>query len=151
MYIKGLTEFDRKGNEVKTACIFGKATRDGEVRKTGTGKNIASVSVKAYGKKDGSAEFVTIKAWDGPFLKPIGNTEKGDVMMACGRLVERKYNDKACDSPEESERNAKTYVDMIVDYYMRVPANGDSAENFGALSERVSSFNESDDDGELPF
>ena len=128
MYIKGLTEFDKKGNEVKTACIFGKATKDGEVKKTGTGKNIASVS----------AEFVTVKAWDGPFLKPIGNTEKGDAMMACGRLEEREYN-------------GKTYVDMIVDYYMRVPANGDSAENFGALSERVSSFNESDDDGELPF
>jgi hypothetical protein len=138
MYIKGLTEFDKKGNEVKTACIFGKATKDGEVKKTGTGKNIASVSVKAYGKKDGGAEFVTVKAWDGPFLKPIGNTEKGDAMMACGRLEEREYN-------------GKTYVDMIVDYYMRVPANGDSAENFGALSERVSSFNESDDDGELPF
>jgi hypothetical protein len=138
MYIKGLTEFDKKGNEVKTACIFGKATKDGEVKKTGTGKNIASVSVKAYGKKDGGAEFVTVKAWDGPFLKPIGNTEKGDAMMACGRLEEREYN-------------GKTYVDMIVDYYMRVPANGDSAENFGALSERVNSFNESDDDGELPF
>ena len=139
MYIKGITEYDKNGKEIKTCCIFGKATKDGELKTTNSGKRIASVSVKAFSKKDGSAEFITVKSWDGPFLKAIGSTEKGDAMMACGRLEEREYN-------------GKTYVDMMVDYYSFVPANGSVVANFQDLCNKVDAFNAADDDGEeLPF
>lgn len=136
MYIKGLSEYDKNGQEIKTCCIFGKATKEGEIKATNDGKHIASVSVKAFNRKDGSAEFVTVKAWDGPFLKAVGNTEKGDVMMACGRLSEREYN-------------GKTYVDLMVDYYMSIPASGGIAD----IAERINnSFNAVDDsESDLPF
>ena len=137
MYIKGLTEYTKNGEEVKTACVFGRATKDGELRTTNNSKQIASVSVKAFGKKDGSAEFITVKAWGGVFANLIAATKKGDSMMACGRLEEREYNDKS-------------YVDMMVDYYMRMPAEGSASTNFENLNQRVNDFN-SDDDCELPF
>lgn len=138
MYIKGLTEYDKNGNEVKTACIFGKAIRDGETKSTANGKQIASVSVKAFSKKDGTAEFVTVKAWGGPFYDMVANTQKGDSMMACGRLDEREYNEKK-------------YVDMTVDYYMCIPAEGDPASNFASLQQKVNDFTAIDEDSELPF
>lgn len=138
MYVKGVTEYNRNGEEVKTACIFGKATKDGELKTTSGGKKIASVSIKAFGKKDGTAEFVTVKAWDGAFLNLIANTKKGDSMMACGRLEEREYNDKK-------------YVDMMVDYYMCMPADGGVSANFESLQQKVNDFNSIDDDSELPF
>lgn len=138
MYIKGVTEYNRKGEEVKTACIFGKATKDGELKTTNGGKKIATVSVKAFSKKDGTAEFVNVKAWDGAFLSLIASTQKGDSMMACGRLEEREYNDKK-------------YVDMMVDYYMCMPADGGVSANFESLQQKVNDFNSIDDDSELPF
>lgn len=138
MYIKGVTEYNRKGEEVKTACIFGKATKDGELKTINGGKQLASVSVKAFGKKDGNAEFVNVKAWDGPFLRLIANTAKGDSMMACGRLEEREYNDKK-------------YVDMMVDYYMCMPADGGVSANFESLKTKVDTFNAIEEDSELPF
>lgn len=138
MYISGLKEYDKNGKEIKTACIFGRAVREGDVKETNSGKKIASVSVKAFGKKDGSAEFVTVKSWDGPFLRPISNTAKGDYMMACGRLEEREYN-------------GKHYVDMMVEYYMRMPASGDVKDNFAELSGKVNDFNAIEEDSELPF
>lgn len=134
MYIKGMTEYDKNGKEIKTCCIFGKATKDGEVKEINGGKHVASVSVKAFSKQDGNAEFVTVKAWDGPFARMIGNTAKGDSMMACGRLAEREYN-------------GKTYVDLMVDYYMCMPAGGGVA----TIADRVNTFNESNADDELPF
>ncbi len=134
MYIKGLSEYDKNGKEIKTCCIFGKATKEGELKTLNNGKHIASVSVRAFSKKDGTAEFVTVKAWDGPFLRAIGNTEKGDPLMACGRLEEREYN-------------GKTYVDLMVDYYSTIPAGAGVA----AVADRVASFNAIEDNSELPF
>ena len=138
MYIKGVTEYNRKGEEVKTACIFGKATKDGEIKAINADRHVASISMKAFGKKDGTAEFITVKAWDGPFLNAIGNTMKGDPMMACGRLEEREYNDKK-------------YVDMMVDYYMCMPADGGVSANFESLKAKVDTFNAIEEDSELPF
>ena len=139
MYISGVKEYDKQGREMKTCCIFGRAIRDGEIKQTSNGKHIATISVKAYSKRDGSAEFVSVKAWDGPFLNAIGNTQKGDSMMVCGTLNEREYN-------------GKNYVDLMADFYLRVPADGSQAENFTALNKRVETFNAiNEDDGELPF
>lgn len=139
MYIKGLTEYDKNGNEVKTCCIFGKATRDGEVKESNNGKQFATTSVKAFSKKDGSAEFVTVKAWSGPFLRAVGNTMKGDTMMACGRLNERTYE-------------GKTYVDLVVDYYVCCPASETTKANFDELVGKVNAaFGSDEDNSELPF
>ena len=139
MFINGVKEYNKQGEELKTCCIFGRATRDGEVKQTANGKHIATVSVKAYSKRDGSAEFVSVKAWDGPFLNAIGNTLKGDSMMVCGNLVECEYN-------------GKNYVDLMADFYLRVPAEGMPDENRETLQKRVDAFNAIDEDsGELPF
>lgn len=138
MYISGVKEYDKQGREMKTCCIFGRATKDGEIKSISGDKHLASISVKAFGRKDGSAEFVTVKAWDGPFLDAIANTEKGDAMMACGRLEEREYN-------------GKSYVDMMVDFYLRVPADGGVSANFASLNQKVAEFNAIEEDNELPF
>ena len=138
MYIKGLTEYNKQGEEVKSACIFGRATKDGEIRETNSGKQVATVSVKAFGKKDGSAEFVTVKVFGGPFLQAIGNTKKGDAMMACGRMEERTFNDKR-------------FVDMFAEFFLRAPNEEDTEANFAQLQKRVNDFNAIDDDSELPF
>lgn len=40
MFIKGITEYDRQGNEVKTGMVFGRATKDADHRRTNSGKDI---------------------------------------------------------------------------------------------------------------
>lgn len=63
MFINGITDYDRNGNEVKTGLVIAKATCDGDIRITSSGKEVGSISVRAYGRKDGTAAFLTVKGW----------------------------------------------------------------------------------------
>ena len=93
MFINGLPDYDRSGKEVKTGLVIAKATCDGDIRVTGTGKEIGSISVRAYGRKDGTAAFLTVKGW-GKLGRQLSTMVKGDRVIAAGRLESREYNGK---------------------------------------------------------
>ena len=142
MFIKGVTEYDKQGKEVLTGLVVGRATKDADHRRTGSGKDITTVSVKAYDRKDGSAAFMDVKCWGGlaALADPV---QKGDTFLAAGRLSFREYN-------------GKTYTDLTADFFQTMgsgaarPAPG----NFEALAGRMENAGFADigeEDGELPF
>lgn len=138
MFIKGITEYDKQGSEVQTGMVFGRATKDAEHRRTNSGKDITTVSVKAYGRKDGTAAFLDIKCW-GSLASSADGVMKGDPVMAAGRLSSREYN-------------GKTYLDLTADFFLSTAAA--QAGNLQALSGRMqeSGFAPiAEEDGELPF
>lgn len=146
MFIKGYPDYDREGQEVKTGIVVGKATRDGELKETRGGKPYAVASVRAYTRKDGTAAFLTVKAF-GDDARKIAATRKGDTVCAAGRISEREYNEKV-------------YVDFLVDFVfsntqpeavqMTLQAQ---QSNFNDLAAAVEKFQEIDpeEQGELPF
>lgn len=143
MFLKGISEYNRQGQEVKTGMVIGRAARDAEHYTTSTGKDVTSVSIKAYGKQDGTAEFLNVKCWG--TLSGIAETiRKGDPFLAAGRIEIREYN-------------GKLYKDLAADFVLplSVPVSAASpAQNLSSLQSRMENagFAEiSEEDGELPF
>ena len=138
MLINGVTEYTRDGKEVKTALVVARATGNGETKTTTNGKRIASVSVKAFGRKDGSAAFLAVKSWDDADIAKISSLRKGDTFLAAGRLDSREYN-------------GKTYTDLMADIVL-TGASIAPAECAVPSTSRNEDFAETgDEDGELPF
>lgn len=143
MYIKGLSEYTRDGAEMETALVAGRAAQDGERRTTGSGKAYATVSVKAFGRRDGTAAFLTVKAWDSEGAARLSALRKGDPLLAVGRIDRREYN-------------GKTYTDLVCDFVVTQKAAFIPED---ALAERMAGAGEGfamidgaeADDGELPF
>ena len=140
MFINGLPDYDRNGKEVKTGLIIAKATCDGDIRVTGTGKEIGSISVRAYGRKDGTAAFLTVKGW-GKLGRQLSVIVKGDWVIAAGRLESREYN-------------GKTYTDLVADWAL--PSNGGTSVRFPipqdeAVDVSADEFSELENPGALPF
>ena len=138
MFIKGITEYDRQGNEVKTGMVFGRATKDADHRRTNSGKDITTVSVKAYDRKDGSAAFLDIKCW-GSLASVADGVMKGDPVMAAGRLSSREYN-------------GKTYLDLTADFFLPPPQpRPGTSRRFPAVCRNPDFLQFSEEDGNLPF
>lgn len=138
MFISGLPDYNRDGEEVKTGLVVARATNDGDIRVTGSGKEVGNISVRAYGRKDGTAAFLTVKGW-GKLARQISAMVKGDRVVAAGRLESREYN-------------GKTYVDLVADYVW--DTGGSKPANFpiqGGVDVSASDFAEIPEDGELPF
>lgn len=142
MFIKGISDYNRQGQEVRTGLFAGTAIRDGEINVTKSGKRVGSVSVRAYSRKDGTAAFLTVKAW-GDFADIVASLRKGDAFLAAGRIEDRAYNEK-------------TYTDLVCDFIL-ASAGGEAAsisQNLSSLQSRMDNagFAEiSEEDGELPF
>ena len=146
MYIKGITDYDRTGEQRETGLFAGLVSGDGELRSAKTsGKSYGQASVRAFNRKDGTAAFMTIKSFQPGTAEIIAELRKGDRILAAGVVETREYN-------------GKTYTDMLVDLLLTadaLPAAPSSqAANRAALGERMESagFAEiGEEDGELPF
>lgn len=140
MFIKGITEYGRSGEEVQTGLVVGRATKDADHRRTSGGKDVTTVSVRAYGRKDGSAAFLDVKCWGG-LSDQAGRISKGDTFLAAGRLETREYK-------------GKNYTDLIADFVLPLSPASAASDNFAALSGRMQDAGFADiseEDGELPF
>lgn len=138
MFVNGIKEYDKQGREIKTGIVAGSASKDGEIKIFDSGKRVGSVSVIAYHRQDGTAVFLTVKAW-GDSASIIGRLEKGDRFLAAGRIETREYN-------------GKTYTDLIADLFL-------TEKNFKPFAPAGNPINVSADDfeelsgeaEELPF
>ena len=104
MFIQGITHYDKNGQVVKTGLFAGRTIKDGSLYTTNIGKEIGSVDVIAYHRKDSTAAFLTIKGW-GPMARQVSKLSKGDPVLAAGRLENREYN-------------GKTYTDLTADFIL---------------------------------
>lgn len=138
MFVKGMTEYDKQGREVKTGIVAGAAVRDGEIKVFDSGKRVGSVLVKAYSKQDGTAVFLTVKAW-GDSAPAVGRLEKGDRFLAAGRIETREYN-------------GKTYSDLMADLFLTEAKAKPFTTARAPVDVSADGFDEvSDDPAELPF
>lgn len=128
MFINGITDYDRNGNEVKTGLVIARATCDGDIRITSSGKEVGSISVRAYGRKDGTAAFLTVKGW-GHLARQLSVMVKGDRVIAAGRLESREYN-------------GKTYTDLIADYVWSTEKESHFPIQSGGVNVSAADFSE---------
>lgn len=136
MLINGLPTYSKEGKKLKTALIAARASKDGELRTTNSGKEVGSVSVPAYDREDGTTAWITVKGW-GHWARLLAYAHKGDSILAIGHIESREYE-------------GKNYYDLVADY---VCVSSSTAEQRPAsASSAANSFVEvGEDDGELPF
>lgn len=136
MFIPGKETHTRDGNTVRTGLVAGRVNKDGELRYTQSGKAVASVSVPAFERQDGTTAWLTVKAW-GFTAQILSAARKGDHIFAVGVLSEREYN-------------GKVYTDLTADYVAVQPAgDGNSTPR---VDNTPSGFSDcSREEEELPF
>lgn len=135
MFLNGVPDVDRQGREHKTGLLIGRAKGAAEIRTTDSGKQVASLNLRAYGRKDGTAVFMTVKAWDAGIIDQLHFVSEGDMVLAAGRLSFREYN-------------GKTYIDLTAEFLSI--QKGASAVP-AAMPPIFDSLPDSEEDGELPF
>ena len=138
MYSSGVRDYDREGREIQTGLVAGKATRDAEIRTTERGNQYCTVGIRAFTRPDGTAAFLTVKAWDGDLIDQLQGVCKGDRLLAAGRLDIRQYE-------------GKTYTDLIPDFLLVPGQGGTPGPAAGAAPTAYQEIPEEEQDGELPF
>lgn len=137
MFINGLPDYDREGKQRKTGLICGRCAKDSQIFTAKNDTIIGSGSVPAYNKQDGTTVWMTVKGF-GSVGRIIASAQKGDPIIAVGRLEPREYE-------------GKTYVDFIAEWAavgvgsvigFRQPQN---------TPQQQESFQEIEDDVDLPF
>lgn len=103
MLINGVKEYDREGKQVRTCMVIARTIKDGQRYVSKNGKDIGKTTVIPYNRQDGTALFLDIVAF-GDDAYPVIESEKGDKIMAAGRIEEREYN-------------GKTYLSLVADMF----------------------------------
>ena len=103
MLINGVKEYDREGKQVRTCLVIARTIKDGQRYVSKNGKDIGKTTVVPYNRQDGTALFLDVVAF-GNDAYPVIESEKGDKIMAAGRIEEREYN-------------GKTYLSLVADLF----------------------------------
>ena len=103
MLINGVKEYDREGKQVRTCLVIARTIKDGQRYVSKNGKDIGKTTVVPYNRQDGTALFLDVVAF-GNDAYPVIESEKGDKIMAAGRI-------------EERECNGKTYLSLVADLF----------------------------------
>lgn len=142
---------------LNVVTIMGRMARDPELRKTGSGKSVASFSLAVERDRknesgDRDVDFIDCVAWGqtGDFVAKY--FQKGSMAVVSGRLQIRGWTDK-----DGNKRKAAEIVANSV--YFGSSKNGEQkpADSFAAPSDASADFNPSefamlpDDDETLPF
>ena len=126
--------------------LMGRLTRDPELRRTGSGTAVTSVTLavdRDFKEQDGSkkADFIDVVAWKGTAEMLAKYFTKGRMAVVEGRLHLRDWTDK----DGNKRRTAEVVANSV--YF------GDSKREEGGKPVAVSAgdFQEIEDDGNLPF
>ena len=128
--------------------LMGRLTRDPELRRTQNGTEVTSFSIavdrdfknKDTGEK--STDFIDIVAWRQSAEFVCDYFSKGRMAVVEGRLQIRDWTDK----DGNKRRSAEVLADNIYFGDSKRDANNDSVDY-----STPQSYNEVDDEGELPF
>lgn len=116
--------------------IMGRLTGDIELRRTTTGKPVASfkLAVKRDGKED-ATDFIDVVAWNGTAEFASRYFSKGRMMVVSGRLQIREWQDK--------QGNKRKSAEVVADdIYFGDSKKEDNGKSFVEIP---------DDDSDLPF
>lgn len=118
---------------LNVSIIQGRLTKKAEMRKTQTGKDVATFTLACDKGKDAGADFVNCVAWDNTarFIEQYFN--KGDMCLVTGRLQSRNY--------EDSNGNKRTAWEIIVR----------NADFCGSKKDNTAAVEFEEIDGDLPF
>lgn len=123
--------------------LMGRLTAEPELRRTTSGTAVTSFSlaVERSKSKDGSKEtdFIDIVAWSGTAELVCKYLGKGRMVVLCGRLQTRNWEDKS--------GNRRKSVEVVADEIHFVGSKNDSRPQ----AEPITAGDFTDDDGELPF
>lgn len=127
--------------------VAGYVARDAELKTTQTGKTLCMWSVAAAKVKqqDGSYEtkWTNCQSWHDT-ARAAANIRKGDTVLCIGRL-------------ETNEYNGKTYKNLVVEFFCKMPTGMEAAVPVASSNPGVSAdgdlseFEEILGDGDLPF
>ena len=136
--------------------LMGRLTRDPELRHTQSGLPVVgfTLAVDRDFSREGSekqTDFIDVTAWRGTAEFVAKWFQKGRMAVVSGRLQTRKYTDR--------DGNNRTAFEVVADnvYFGEGKRDGDSGPRYSAPSGAYtapvsgSDFEESDDDGDLPF
>lgn len=142
---------------LNVVTIMGRMTRDPELRKTGSGKSVASFSLAVERDRknesgDRDVDFIDCVAWGqtGDFVSKY--FQKGSMAVVSGRLQIRTWTDK--------DGNRRRAAEVIAEnVYFCSSRNGEQKhpDSFAAPSDASAASNPSefemlpDDDEALPF
>lgn len=104
------------GEEQAIYDVVGNATRDAEMKTTGSGKTFATVGVAAQKNQDGTTTYIDVNGWRDS-AGPVSRIVKGQSVRAVGVLRQREYN-------------GRTYFNLDADW---VCVSGGSAPSFSPV------------------
>ena len=123
--------------------LMGRLTADPELRRTTSGTAVTSFSlaVERAKARDGSKEtdFIDVVAWSGTAEFVCRWFQKGQLLVLCGRLQTRVWEDKS--------GNRRKSVEVVADEVHFAGSKNDSRPP----AEPITADDFTDDDGELPF
>ena len=133
--------------------IMGRLTRDTELRRTGSGKPVASFTVavdRDFSQGDQKeTDFIDCVAWNktGEFVDKYFS--KGSMIVVAGRLQIRSWNDK----DGNKRRTAEVVADNV--YFgesKSQESRGTQAPSYGGYTTPANDYATlDDDDAQLPF
>ena len=116
-------------------AISGRFTRDPELRRTATGKAVASFTL-AVDRDGEGCDFIPCVAWEATAERIANYFFKGKMALVSGRLQQREYTDK--------EGRKRTAYEVVVGRIYFTDKKEESKPS-------VADFAVIDDDDELPF
>lgn len=123
--------------------LMGRLTADPELRRTTSGTAVTSFSLAVERSKarDGNKEtdFIDVVAWSGTAELVCKYLCKGRMVVLCGRLQTRVWEDR--------EGNRRKSVEVVADEVHFAGSKSDGRQSAAPIT--ADDF--ADDDGELPF
>lgn len=121
-------------------CLMGRLTRDPELRTTSNGKSVSSFSLAVERDYDRStADFFDVTAW-GQTAEFISKYfSKGRMMVICGKLQTRDWQDK--------NGNRRKTTEVVAEHVYFA----DSRKAEDKSEDKEDFVEEPAEDGELPF
>lgn len=133
-------------------AIHGRLACNPEMRKTTTGKSVASFRIAcSRGRKDANGhdlvDWIPVVVWDGRAEFVCKYFQKGDMIILAGRVQSRTYTDK-----NGSNRSVLELVANEVDFAGSKSSGGsNSVPTGGSYNEPTVQYDEIEDEGDLPF
>ena len=123
--------------------LMGRLTAEPELRRTTSGTAVTSFSlaVERAKARDGSKEtdFIDVVAWSGTAEFVCRWFQKGQLLVLCGRLQTRVWEDR--------EGNRRKSVEVVADEVHFAGSKSDGRQS----AEPITADDFTDDDGEIPF
>ncbi len=133
---------------VNKVILIGNATRDAELRHTGSGKAVAGIRL-ATNRKVGEQEetqFHTVVCWEGLAETVATHVKKGDPLYVEGRLQYRSWQDE-----EGRERGVVEIVAADVQFLGRRNGSRPTDDASDTTSESTTASTDEVSPDEIPF